>query len=436
MRAEMEAMRAQMQAMDAKIDGLESQLAAEKARAVAVPPAPPPAPSITAKTATTIAWDGAPRIEAAVDPKNPDAGRWSFKPRGRLQLDVAGVDAPNAIGGNGLGVATEVRRAYLGFEGTLPGNFGYRLEADVATSAVELIDFWITYKASPELTLTVGQHKPFTGLEEQTSDIFTNFMERAAFTSAFGFERRVGVSATWVGKTVLVQGGVFADNAADLNSDVNNSYSIDARAAFQPKLAGGQLHLGGSFHNREFNDVTTTARYRARPFVHTTDLRLIDTRAFSASGERSLGLEAAWTSGRFHAAAESAWMTARRPGGLANPTFNGGYAELGYFLTGDTLPYKAGDGSWNRIKPKHGLDKGGLGAFQVNARYDWLDLSDGVVVGGRQQVAGASLLWVPTDYLRFIVNYGHLWIDDAAVAAGADRKYTADSIGMRAQIDF
>ena len=49
------------------------------------------------------------------------------------------------------------------------------------------------------------------------------------------------------------------------------------------------------------------------------------------------------------------------------------------------------------------------------------DLNDNGVLGGRQQLVGASLLWVPTDYVRFIVDYGHLWLKDAAVAAGADQ---------------
>ena len=59
-----------------------------------------------------------------------------------------------------------------------------------------------------------------------------------------------------------------------------------------------------------------------------------------------------------------------------------------------------------------------------------------MIVGGRQQVAGASLLWIPTDYVRFILTYGHIWIDDAAVAAGTDRDYSADAMGVRAQFDF
>jgi phosphate-selective porin OprO and OprP len=122
-----------------------------------------------------------------------------------------------------------------------------------------------------------------------------------------------------------------------------------------------------------------------------------------------------------------------RPG-LADPTFNGGYAELGYMLTDDITAYK--NGAFDRIRPKRPLGKGGIGALQFNLRYDWLDLDSAGIIGGRQQIAGASLLWMPTDYVRFILNYGHLWIDNAAVPAGADRGYKANALGMRAQFDF
>ncbi|MET0180423.1 MAG: porin [Novosphingobium sp.] len=436
MRAEMQAMRRQIEAMDAKIDTLEAQLAEarSKAEAASTAVAALPPPSVTAKPATTIAWEGAPRIEAAADPKRSGAGKWSFKPRGRLQLDTAGIDAPTGIPGNSsLGIATELRRAYLGFEGTLPGNFGYRAEIDVANSSADVTDLYLTYKASPELTLTLGHQKPFFGLDELTSDLFTPFMERAAFTSAFGNERRVGLAAQYASEALLVQGGVFTDNAADLNSDANNSYSLNGRVVFAPKLGGGTLHLGGSAQVRDFNDQAATARYRARPFVHTTDVRLVDTRAFSATGERSFGAELAYVSGRWHATVEGHQITARRPG-FADPTFRGAYAEIGYLLTDDVTAYKGG--VYDRIRPRKGLDKGGLGALQLNARYDFLDLNDAGIVGGRQQVAGLSLIWIPTDYVRFLLNYGRLWIDDAAVAAGLDRDYTVDVVGARAQFDF
>jgi phosphate-selective porin OprO/OprP len=426
--ADLEAVKRQLEQMQAEVARLTAQVAELQAReqareAVPTPstsaaPAPAPAPP--------VAWKGAPEISGE--------GGWSFKPRGRLQIDSAAIDAPAAIAGNGLGHGTEIRRAYMGFDGTLPGGFGYRVEADLANSSVDLTDVYLTYKASREVTLTVGQHKPFWGLEEMTSDLFTPFMERAAFHSAFGFERRVGASGNYSGKDVIVQLGVFADNAADLNSDSNNSYSLDGRLVFSPKLGEGQLHIGGSAHFRQLNDAAATVRYRARPFFHTTDVRLVDTRAFSATGERNFGLELAYIQGPFHATLEGHQMTARRPG-LPDPTFRGGYAEVGMLLTpGDRSAYR--NGAFDRIRPANPVTSGGIGAIQLNARYDRIDLSDGAIVGGRQQAAGLSAIWIPTEYIRFLVNYGHLWIEDAAVLAGTDPDYQVDTFGMRAQIDF
>ena len=151
-------------------------------------------------------------------------------------------------------------------------------------------------------------------------------------------------------------------------------------------------------------------------------------------GERGYGAEFAYIRGRFHATAEASWLTAKRPG-LADPTFHGGYAELGMLLTDDVTAYKGG--AYDRIRPKHPLGAGGIGAIQLNARYDWLDLNDAGIVGGRQKAAGASLLWIPADYVRFILDYGHLWINDSPIATSSgDRDYSIDTLGMRAQVDF
>ena len=328
----------------------------------------------------------------------------------------------------------EFRRAYLGMEGSLPGNFGYRIEADFANSEVDLTDVFLTYDASDELTFTLGQQKTFGGLEDMTSDVFTSMMERAAFTSAFGFERRVGLSGTYGSGDVLVQLGAFADNAADLGDDGNNSYSLDGRVVFSPDVGGGTLHVGGSAHYRDLNDASATVRYRARPFVHTTDVRLVDTGNFSASGERNFGAELAYVHGPFHATAEGHVMTALRPG-IENPTFWGGFFEVGMLVTpGDTRAYKGG--SYDRIKPANPVSEGGIGAIQLNARYDRIDLNDGAIIGGIQQVAGLSAIWIPTAYVRFLLNYGHLWIGDAAVPAGTDSDYQVDTLGVRAQVDF
>jgi phosphate-selective porin OprO/OprP len=421
-------LRAQIEALKAQVQTLESRLDAATGQPTPAPvttPAPA-APAVVAKPATEIVWKGAPEIRTA--------DGWSFKPRGRMQVDVASIDAPAGVTGARGGVGTEFRRIYLGFDGKIPGGFSYRAEADIANSGVELADVYLTYGPGP-FSVTAGQIKPFWSLDELTSDLFNSFNERAAFTQAFNFKRRVGLSGQYKGKAFLLQGGIFGDNANDLLSDTNNSVSFDGRVVWMPKWGDTQLHLGGSAHWRNINDAPGGLSYAARPFIHTTDARIVSTGAFTVSSERGLGLEGAALRGPFHAAGEAYWHTARRPT-FADPTFFGGYAEVGYVLTrGDSRGYK--DGAFDRLSPKRPITEGGPGAIEINARYDHLDLNDAGIVGGRQRTLGVSLVWAPISYVRLTANYGHLMVDDAALGTvTGDRDYSADAFGLRTQFDF
>ena len=424
---ELAAMRAQMAAMAARVETLQAQLDQATTKADAAQAAVAAIETAPAAAETQVSWKGAPEFKAE--------GGWTFKPRGRLQVDAGTVSSPAGITNDGLGFGSEVRRAYLGFEGKMPGGFGYRAEIDVAQSGVEITDLYLTYQASKQLTLTVGQHKPFWGLEEVTSDLFTSFTERATTNTAFGYERRLGASGTWSAGDVIVQGGVFTDNANDLNDDGDNALSYDGRVVFAPKLGEARLHLGGSIHQRELNDSATSVRYRVRPFIHTPDVRFVDTGAIPATGETGYGAEAAYIAGPFHVTGEAHWQRVDHLTG-SDPTFFGGFAEVGYFLTrGDTRGYKSG--AFDRTTPASPVGDGGIGAVQVNLRYDHLDLNDAGIVGGTQDGFGAAIVWTPTAYTRLMANYGRMKYRDAAIpAAGGDRSYSVDAFGARAQVDF
>lgn len=413
------ALRAQLAAMQAKLDALEAAHAA----------APAPAPvAADAAPAPAVAWKGAPQLAEAED-------GWTFKPRGRLQYDFGIVDGPDGYGDYGLGFSNEVRRARLGVEGSMPGDFGYKLELDFAGGDVEFADAFLSYETGP-WEFIVGHHNNFQSLEELTSSLHTSFIERAAFTDAFGFERRVGASAQWQRNAFLAQAGVFTDSISDLNArgDDNNSYGFDTRAVYMPKLGKTQLHFGGSYHWRDLNDVATSVRYRQRPAIHTTDVRFIDTGSISgAETETGYGLEAAAISGPFYVAGETYWQRVNRFG-FADPTFFGGYADVGYFLTGETRGYKGG--KFDRVKVIDPFGKGGWGALWANLRYDHLDLADEAIFGGKQNAYQASLNWKPTDYVMFGLNYAHILYDDAAISAEGDRDYGVDVVGLRSQVDF
>jgi phosphate-selective porin OprO/OprP len=183
LRAEMAAMREQMATMAAKIDQLESELDSTEAKA---------------EQASQVAATASEAVAAAPAPapaeKLAKKGGWSFTPFGRLMVDAGTVNAPGSIADPGLGFANEVRRARIGVKGDIGSGFGYKTEFEFADNTVEVTDAFLTY-GKDALEVTVGQHNNFQGLEELTSSRFTSFMERAAFTDAFGFQRRIGLSS-------------------------------------------------------------------------------------------------------------------------------------------------------------------------------------------------------------------------------------------------
>lgn len=438
MQAELEELRGRVQTLEALVEQLVGTQAAvaqqaETANATAVAAQSTASEAQVAANEANEAVAAQPRTTFGAATRHRTADGWDFRPFGRLMYDFGHVNAPDAIMDPGLGWSNSLRRGRIGFQGAIPGGFEYKFEIDFANNDVEITDALISYAAG-DIEITLGQFNPFQSLEELTSSRFSSFIERAAFTDAFGFQRRVGLGITYTRDDFRWDGGVFTSNLDDLTNDEANAYSFDTRAAYYPQLAGGtQLHFGGSFHWRDLQD-RPGARYRQRPLVATTDTRFIGTPVLPVEEETSYGLEAAVIHGRFHAVAEAHWLEAQLFG-MADPTFFGGYAEAGVFLTpGDSRGYSGG--RFNRTRPARTVDEGGIGAIQLNLRYDYLDLNDAGIVGGRQNLIAASLIWTPIDHARLSVNYGHLDYDDAAIPAGLDTDYSVDVVGIRAEVDF
>jgi phosphate-selective porin OprO/OprP len=435
LRAELEAIKAEMRS----IRGAAPAPGTPAVGAAAVLPATPGAaapPGVTApdnataaakpsKEAVDISWKGAPEFKSA--------SGWSFKPRGRLQVDGGYLEAPasrRASQADGRGFTSRIRRAYIGAQGTMPGGFGFRAEVDLAGNNVNWTDLYVSWDEGP-FNITFGHHHPFTSLEQVSSDLFTTFLERASFITAFNYERRVGVSGGWKNDAFMVNAGVFTDDLDSLGNDSNKAYSFDGRAVWMPQFGDTQLHVGASAHYRDLNTTLTTngSQYRARPYIGTTDIRYVDTGSLPVKRETGYGLELAAIHNRLHFTGEAAWLKANRVTG-ADPTFFGGYAEVGYFLTDDKRGYR--NGVFDRTVPTDPLGGGGFGALEFNVRYDRLDLTDAGVTGGKQDGLGASLVWTPIPYVRFIAQYMHLEYDIPTQGP----EFSAEVGGVRAQLDF
>jgi phosphate-selective porin OprO/OprP len=447
--ADITALRAELDALRTKVDSLEKQLADKQAAPTSAPlaAAPPPPPS-------PISWKGAPLFE-------DKATGFTFKPKGFVQFDSGRAynpsDALNATGN--FGNRTRLRRAVFGAEGTMPGGFGYKVEFNLADGTVGYEDVLMTWqpKGTP-VQLTIGNVYPLSGLETMTSSRLTSFAERNQGTEAFNFNRRIGATLGLIDPKdrYTLTAGIFQTGiTGDLGDD---GWQASARATFSPKIGDdARLHLGVSYqHRRNRNDVPQ-ARYRVRPLTQVTDFRFIDTGLLTTGGDDVLGVELGGIWGPFHVIAEGykLWVhdyRARLDQGAQffsdGPGFTSGYAEIGWYLTGETRGYKTG--RWDRTKVLKPLGKNGWGAFQLNARLDMADLTDRVapavlVNGGRQTGYSLSAIWNPIDYIRFLAQYSHIEVKGGPTASlvvpnstlpAAERSYDTDIMVLRAQVEF
>lgn len=465
-----EALQAQIRLMQQQLDELkaaqtaQAKVQAEQAKQVeAAAKAKPPV------------WKGAP--EFAGD------GGFKFKVRGRFQYDVANVENPNEnmLAVSTLGFNSRVRRLRLGVEGALPGDFTYKAELEFANSAVGYGDVALVYApAGKPYSFGIGNLDTFQNLEQPSSSRYISFLERAQMNEAFDHTRRLGAWANLASGDFRLSAGLFndrirGDNAvsgAGEGSFGNDDLLFGARAVWAPKALGGQLHFGANYQHREFDKDNLALDYRTRPFVQTTDQRFVSTGGIAARGDETMGVELAGIFGPLHVTAEAQRLKvdALRPADVlgtgkattgtryaGDPVFKSAYAEVGYWLTGETRGYK--NGLWDRTKVLNGFDKGGWGALQLVARYDWLDLRDRVaagtattafaapnfVNGGIQTGYLVALNWQPIDYVRFTAQYTRAEIEGgpraATVVPGSadplhEREYGTDIFAFRAQFDF
>ena len=373
------------------------------------------------------------------------SGNFTFKPRGVIDVD-AGV-FHSAEGGYVYNDGTAFRRARIGFEGTADKWFNYRVEVDFAGDAVNLTDAYLQYTKIPRTVLTVGQHKAPFGLESNNSDNYNIFIERGMFTNAFGnagAERRIGVSAAYSPKdNVNIAAGVFGDNETinrGSGTAPGESWGVNGRATWEPVFDTGKIiHLGLSGFYRSHlksGDVPDAVRLNDKPNIRIDGGNIADSGVITAVTSMSYaGAEAAAVLGPLTVAGEAGRLWLDRPE-LGNRHFTGYYGSAAYMLTGETRGFKGGN--FDRTRPFHELGKDGLGALEIAARYDHLDLSDTPIAknaGNQASSVTAGLNWYFNPFAKLMFNWVHFWGNNTPLDPVGD-KTKGDAFAARLHLDF
>ncbi len=391
-------------------------------------------------------WDNGFRLERA-------DGAFELEFGGRVQLDGAAIwessgldDDLAALGENGQGDGVEFRRARIFFEGTVYDRLFFKAQYDFAGGDPEFKDVYMGLReVGPLGTLQVGQFKEPFFLNEQTSSNYITFMERALNNAFLPEFRNVGVMAmnTAAKQRFLWQVGVFraTDDFGDAFSSFDDTdWDTAVRLSGLPLWSddGARLlHLGAAYIHRFRGE---EASFQQRPESHLAS-NFVDTMSLDASGIDILGAELAWVRGPLSIQGEYTHSFVNGDDGQADVDFWGAYAQVSYFLTGEHRSYELGSGKFGRVKPRASFNpaRGDWGAFELAARFSYLDLNDRAVRGGELWDVTAGMNWYLFPNARIMLNYVHADVSDREAVidmAPVDVSGSGDIVQTRFQVDF
>lgn len=330
----------------------------------------------------------------AADSEDDDSSHnWRF--HGRLQIDSAQYDSNNPL----FLDDTAVRRGRVALLGDLWAGWRMKLEYEFSGSTPGPKGIYLRHDLGKEGALTLGHFKESLSLQTSTSSRYNTFMERA-LQNADSLGYRLGAKFTTHGETWSATTGLTSGGLDDNHNVESDGVGFYARGVFNPATSKKRLwHFGLSSEIRNY-DTTDSIRLRARPESDLTDIRMIDTTTIADLDQsRRFGAEFAWKRKELHMQAEYQSLNTTRTTGV-DLDFSGWYAQMGWFITGETRKYNRDTGSFGRTKPKKSH-----GAWEVAIRYSELDLNNAEITGGLETNTAYALNWYATDDVRVSLNY-------------------------------
>ncbi len=349
----------------------------------------------------------------------------------RMQNDWAFMEGDDAVIAEvgELEDGTEFRRARLYVSGFMYERVEFRVQLDFATGVAAYKDIYMGITRLPGIgNIRIGQFKEPFGLEEQGSDSYTTFMERSV-ANAFVPSRNTGIMihTRELKDRVSWAVGVFKDT-----NDVGAATG-DENYAFTGRLTGlpwyendGEhlLHFGFAYSKR---NTAANFRFQERPETHLAPI-FVNTGVFPAEALNLIGGETGLVYGP--ASLQGEYIVVDSDTGLGTDLwFKGFYLQTSFLVTGEHRTYRTAEASFDRIRPRRSfLSKaGGIGAWEVAARFSKIDLNDGPITGGELRDWTAGVNWYLNPNVRVMWNY---------VRADLEKVGTANIFEMRFQLDF
>ncbi len=463
------------------IEGAEAPPAAESAPAVVQAEPAPNGNNRSDITGQQGAYNYDKAFFGPIGPLTSSDGRFKTFLYGNLQTDLAaysesgdwegifgddyyiGKDDTDFSGGGKMrrasfGVASVIEQDWIVFMSYNLADSGEQVDSGLRAAA-------IVYRGIKPWWLMVGQFGNSVGLESSTFNSFLGMVERPMMSNAFAYAPSapvVAIIASHRGKMTYSRFGVFGKNSG-VASEFDEGWGLHGRFLLQPhreRRLSSQIGVSGYWRKPEEEVVGGDHMRSCLPGSMGSGFRF---RAFGISAIDGTSLV---NTGKFCAVEDYTYVVAegalsRGPVSLQGEwgvaqvntksdgdyEFSGGYVDVGYFLTGESRNYNPYFGQFWRLKPNNDLGQGGLGAFELRARWQTIDLNDrlGVVDGNVTGVTGGEangfsvgLNWYFNAFTRAIFNAGRINVEYPTAEGGSlgTREASVDEYVARVEIFF
>jgi phosphate-selective porin OprO/OprP len=448
---------AQAQGADARVAGLEQQLREMRAE-------------IADLKKTQTGGAAQPRIgldNGRLTVTSAD-GAFSLSLRGLMQYDYGYFAQGRGAPAVDLSSGANFRRAQIGLTGTAWRVWSYNFTFDFGGNGLEnpgyIYNAYIQYDGLGPFGLRIGAYTPAGGLEDQVGSADLIFLERAAVVDA---ARNIAGAPGRSAATIFVQDGNYLLSASITGDKINtgatralNGAPFDEQMAFVGRAswlavntsnAKWLLDAGMTHVFKAADSVAGTVpvpgvlnnfNLAAGPEVAIDTTRTVSTGNMDIDTATQYGFESALAYDALYV--QGGWLgfhIKRRNPALPDPDFSGWYALATWSLTGEAHPYDAATASFRQIRPVRGLGSGGIGAWEVKARYSHFNLdfnpltaaAAGGIAGGVQDVWTLGLNWYATNGLRFALDYNNIKVNRINAPAN---DLSADAVALRAQLSL
>jgi phosphate-selective porin OprO/OprP len=357
-------------------------------------------------------------------------GNWSFQPIGRVMWDAINVDNDD-LHADDDGEGTELRRARLGFQGSIY-DWGYKFEADFAGGDADIKDAYISYgnklTDSTKWGVKLGQSHIAFGFNTAASSKYMSFMDRPMYAdSTISKARESGIVAQvndkdyrWALKSSLTHGTFDGGETTG-----ENETSFAVRGSFVPFMQDEKhmLQIGAAYLTQGSGG-DNAFKYEQRLVSHMGSKDIAASLGSGYDGSDAYTVDALGIFGPFHILAEYTDWSAEQEA-ASDLDITGYSVEAGYFLTGESVKWKKGYTSG--VSPKSSY-----GAWQLVARFENIEAEQSGVASNNDEADKftVGLNYYPTKNTRLMLNYDK--VTDLTIN-GVSRDEEPSALKFRAQ---